>query len=366
MSDLHSQTVALIAKQQTDRLHVRMWLYFICLLVFLTVIVGGATRLTDSGLSITEWAPILGMIPPLSLEDWQIAFEKYKLIPEYSAINQDMTLAGFKYIFWWEWAHRFLGRIIGICVIVPLIAFWMLGKLEEETIPRLVLLLLAGAVQGMVGWWMVSSGLVDRVDVSQYRLAIHLTLACVIFAWAFWIARGLAPHSSEDHSPNLNIWAALIVSAITFQIFLGALVAGLDAGLAFNDWPTMDGAVVPQNLLVLSPGWLNFFENPKMVQFVHRLGAYTLLVLIAAQTIITLKSQSGAVHKRRAVLLLILAIIQASIGIITLVLQVPFYWALVHQGMAVILLGFAVAHWRGLKGAYTPQTAIARGSLPNQ
>ena len=366
MSDIHSQTVASIAKQQTDRFHVRMWLYFICLLVFLTVIVGGATRLTDSGLSITEWAPILGAIPPLSLEDWQVAFEKYKLIPEYQTINQGMSLDEFKYIFWWEWGHRFLGRIIGICVIVPMVIFWMLGKIENDTKPKLLLLLFMGAVQGGVGWWMVSSGLVDRVDVSQYRLAIHLTLACIIFAWAFWIARGLAPHSSEDHSPSLNIWAAIIVCAIIFQIFLGALVAGLDAGLAFNDWPKMDGAVVPENLLVLSPGWLNFFENPKMVQFVHRLGAYTLLILIVAQTFIAMQSQSGAVHKRRAVLLLVLAILQASIGIITLVLQVPFYWALAHQGMAVILLGFAVAHWRGLKGAYTPQTAIARVDMPNQ
>ena len=360
MSDLHSKTAALIAKEQSDRLHVRIWLYFICFLVFLTVIVGGATRLTDSGLSITEWAPILGAIPPLGPEDWEAAFAKYKLIPQYKAINEGMSLGEFKYIFWWEWGHRFLGRIIGICVIVPMIAFWLLGKLEEETKPRLVLLFLAGAVQGMVGWWMVSSGLVDRVDVSQYRLAIHLTLACLIFAWGLWIARGLAPHTDEDHSMGLHVFAAVIVCAIVIQIFLGALVAGLDAGLSFNDWPTMDGALVPEGLFVISPGWLNFFENPKLVQFVHRIGAYGLLILIAAQMIVTLQSESGAVHKRRAGILVVLAVVQAMIGIITLVMQVPFYWALVHQGMAVVVLGFAVAHWRGLKGAYTPQTAIAQ------
>ncbi|MEM7289684.1 MAG: COX15/CtaA family protein, partial [Pseudomonadota bacterium] len=185
-----------------------------------------------------------------------------------------------------------------------------------------------------------------------YRLAVHLTLACLIFAYALWIARGLAPHSDEPVSQSVSKFAVVVFLAIAAQIFLGALVAGLDAGLAFNDWPTMDGAVIPSDLWLQVPVWINAFENPKTVQFIHRMSAYAVVLLVFLQMILAYRSKSGPTHKRRTAVILVLALAQAAIGVITLVLQVPMFWGLVHQGGAVVLLGFAVAHWRGTKGAY--------------
>ena len=342
-----SQTI-----QQRNRKQIRFWLYSICFLVFVMVIVGGATRLTDSGLSITEWQPLLGAIPPLSTSDWLVAFEKYKLIPEYTQINKGMSLEEFKFIYWWEWSHRFLGRFIGLVFFFPLLYFWLSGKLESQLKPKLTALLALGGLQGFIGWWMVSSGLVERVDVSQYRLAVHLVLANIIFAWCLWIARGLSHHSDEPATPTVHNFAPIIVFAVIIQIFLGALVAGLDAGLAFNDWPKMDGAIVPSGLLVQSPAWINFFENPKTVQFVHRCAAYILLALIFVQMLVAWFSSSGGTHKRRTVVLMVFALAQAMIGVVTLVMQVPLFWALLHQGGATILLGASIAHWRGFKGEY--------------
>ena len=343
---------ALGGKLASDRWYVRAWLYIICLLILAIVVVGGATRLTDSGLSITEWKPIHGVIPPLSVADWQEEFEKYRQIPEYQQINNGMSLDEFKFIYWWEWAHRFLGRFIGFAFALPLAFFWLRGMVEDRLKPRLLALLALGGLQGFVGWWMVTSGLVERTDVSQYRLAVHLTLACIIFAYAMWVARGLAPHSADPPSQQLRRLGGFTVAFVLLQIFLGGLVAGLDAGLAFNDWPAMDGAIIPGGLLVQQPAWVNFFENPKTVQFVHRVSGYLLLAFVLAQWVITMLSKAQRQHKARVLLLFALVIIQAAIGIATLVLQVPLGWALLHQGFAVIVLGFAVAHWRGLVGPY--------------
>ncbi len=330
---------------------VRNWLYFVCFLIFVMVIVGGATRLTDSGLSITEWKPLLGAIPPLNTAEWQVAFEKYREIPEYQLINKGMSLDEFKFIYWWEWAHRFLGRFIGLAVFFPLIFFWVTGRLENWIKPRLLVLFVLGGFQGFIGWWMVSSGLTERVDVSQYRLAAHLTLACILFAYTMWLARSLALHSDEPVNEAVSKFAPIVVFAIMLQIFLGALVAGLDAGLAFNDWPTLDGVIIPADLWIQEPAWLNIFENPKTVQFIHRMSAYALLILVLAQMLVAAKSNSGNTHKRRAIVLSVLTLGQAAIGVITLVLQVPLNWGVFHQGGAVVVLGFAVAHWRGVKFA---------------
>jgi heme a synthase len=352
--------IALIKREQHNRILVRGWLYIICALVFVMVIVGGATRLTDSGLSITEWQPIIGAIPPLSHSDWLEAFEKYQQIPQYNQINQGMSLEAFEEIYWWEWTHRFLGRFIGIAVILPLIFFWASGRLEARLKPRLLLLFLLGGLQGFIGWWMVVSGLVDRTDVSQYRLAVHLTLACIIFAYGLWLARGLAPHDSFSGSVRLRLLASFVTMLVLLQIFAGGLVAGLNAGLAFNDWPTMDGAIIPADLLLLEPAWRNFFENPKMVQFVHRSGAYLLVIAMSVQVWFTWKWESDPAHCRRAAILLGLSILQAGIGIVTLMTSVPIAWALLHQAGALVLLGFAIAHWRGLLGAIPPVTALER------
>jgi heme a synthase len=351
-------TTALVDRERRNRALVRWWLYVVCLLVFAMIIVGGATRLTDSGLSITEWKPIHGIIPPLSHQEWMEEFEKYRQIPEYQQINKGMSLLQFQFIYWWEWAHRFLGRIVGVVFLVPLVVLWATGRIENRLKPRLLFLLFLGGLQGFVGWWMVSSGLVDRVDVSQYRLAVHLTLACVIFAYGLWIARGLAPHSPTHAGAALSLMAPVVTMFLLFQIFLGALVAGLDAGLAFNDWPTMDGAVVPGGLFVLEPVWRNFFENPKTVQFIHRIGAYLLVLLIVGQWLIARIGEAPAPVRLRTTIMVWLALAQASLGIVTLVLQVPLPLALAHQAGAAIMLAFAVAHWRAVHGTYAPVTMI--------
>jgi len=347
-----------IRRERTNRAWVRGWLYLVALLILAIVMVGGMTRLTDSGLSITEWKPIHGVIPPLNDTEWLEEFAKYQQIPEYQQVNPGMTLAGFKVIFWWEWAHRLLGRLVGVVFAVPLAIFWLRRMLEPHFKPRLLLMLAFGGLQGAIGWWMVTSGLVDRVDVSQYRLAIHLTLAAAIFAYALWLARGLAKHTAAEAPAGLAIFAAMTTMAILAQLFLGALVAGLDAGLAFNDWPTMDGAIVPTGLDTLEPLWRNWFENPKAVQFNHRIGGYVVALLVAVQFLKSMSSEVDAPHRRRAAILLILVLCQLALGVATLTRQVPLDLALAHQLLAFGLLGFSVAHWRGLTGAVPVRSAI--------
>ena len=338
------------AKAIASRGQVRTWLYFIAFLVALMVIVGGATRLTDSGLSITEWKPVVGAIPPLSVAEWNEEFEKYKQIPEYQKINKGMSLAEFKTIFWWEWSHRFLGRFVGIAFFLPMVFFWTTGRLQSHMMPKLVLLFVLGGLQGAIGWWMVASGLVNRVDVSQYRLAIHLTLASIIFAYAIWLARGLAPHSAGAAPAKLRKQAGEISVLVLFQIYLGGLVAGLDAGLAYNTWPLMDGTIWPGGLHVIEPIWRNYFENPKLVQFLHRMNAYLIFAYVGWHMLHVLTARIDTPHRNRAVLLFLLVTLQAALGIGTLVLQVPIDWALTHQFGAIVVLGFAIAHWRGMRG----------------
>jgi len=341
-----------------NRKLVRGWLYLILLMLFALVIVGGATRLTDSGLSITEWKPIHGVIPPLSAAEWQEEFDLYRQIPQYQQINKGMSLDEFKYIFWWEWAHRLLARGVGFVFALPLVFFWATGRIERGLMPKLAGLLLLGGLQGAVGWWMVASGLVERTDVSQYRLAMHLTLAFVIFAAIMVVARGLAPHSEAPSDEGTRRFAGWLVLAVLFQCFLGALVAGTDAGLTYNTWPLMDGAIIPSDLFVMSPAWVNFFENVKTVQFVHRAGAYALFVLALWHMVAARRKLPGTTHARRALVLFHLVLLQAIVGIVTLVMHMPLHWALLHQGVALVVLGFAAAHWRGTKGAYPLPTEI--------
>ncbi|HEX2146926.1 MAG TPA: COX15/CtaA family protein [Pseudorhizobium sp.] len=346
-------------KRGRDRKAVRIWLGFVIFTLFCLVLVGGATRLTESGLSITEWKPIHGAIPPLSVEEWQEEFQLYKRIPQYQEINRGMSLEEFKGIFWWEWIHRFLARAIGIVFAVPLLYFWLSGKIEPRIRRPLLGLLALGGFQGFIGWWMVSSGLSKLTSVSQYRLAVHLTIACLIFAACVWILRGLSPHS-HDRAPagRAKKGAILLAVLCLVQIYLGALVAGLDTGLSYNTWPLMDGAFVPEGLFLQEPWWINLFENPKTVQFVHRIGAYTLLLVALWHMITMLRLAPGTTHSRRSVVLFALISVQAVIGIMTLLTQVHLHTALMHQGMALVVLGFAIAHWRGFIGAYPPETAI--------
>ena len=333
-----------------DRRHIRIWLYCICVLVFAMVVVGGATRLTDSGLSITEWKPIHGAIPPIGEVEWQEEFAKYKQFPEYEIVNKGMSLSEFKFIFWWEWAHRLLGRFIGVAFFVPLVWFWARGQIEPRLKPRLVGLFALGGLQGGIGWWMVASGLVNRVDVSQYRLAVHLTIACLIFSYALWLARGISPKREAGVAASGQGGVALILVGLGLaQIFLGGLVAGLHAGLTYNTWPLMDGALVPSGMLMQQPLWANFFENIALVQFQHRVGAYVLFGLALWHLFDVRKRTPGSRHAKRAMGAFMAVTSQAVLGIATLLLVVPFWFALAHQALAVAVLGMLVVHAEGFR-----------------
>ena len=348
-----------IDRIERNRRAIRIWLLVVLVAVFALVLVGGATRLTDSGLSITEWKPIHGVIPPLNAEEWQEEFALYQRIPEYSQVNKGMTIEEFKTIFWWEWAHRLIARSIGIIFAVPLAFFWLTGRLERRLRWPLVGILALGGLQGAIGWWMVASGLSKRVDVSQYRLAVHFTVACLIFAAVTWVWRALAPHSGRILAgTGASLFAGLLVFVTLLQVYLGALVAGMDAGLAYNTWPLMDGAIVPDGLAVLQPLWLNAFENAKAVQWLHRMNAYLLVILALVQMISLLASHPGTPHANRGIVFFVLVCLQAAVGVVTLLMAVPIDVALTHQGLALIVLGFGVAHWRGFHGEYARPTDV--------
>ena len=261
----------------------RLWLASLALLIVAMILVGGATRLTDSGLSITEWQPIMGTVPPISEGDWQAAFEAYQQIPEYTELKRGMSLDAFKSIYWWEWAHRLLGRLIGFAFLIPFLGFWAVGYIPRTMLPRLAGLFLLGGLQGAVGWYMVKSGLVARTDVSQYRLAAHLGIAVLILGYTLWLIFGLGANARAGRPlarASGPVWsAAALLGLIYLQILAGALVAGLDAGQGFNTWPLINGAFVPEGLGTLSPWPLDLFENPLTVQFDHRMLAYAVVLV---------------------------------------------------------------------------------------
>lgn len=331
---------------------VQIWLYLVALMIVAVVVVGGATRLTESGLSITEWQPIHGVIPPLNQNEWQEEFAKYKEIPQYEIVNKGMSLAEFKTIFWWEWAHRFLGRLIGVAFFLPLVFFWVTGRIAPGLKGPLVVLFVLGGLQGAIGWWMVASGLVERTDVSQYRLAIHLTFACTILAFTVWLARGLSPLPPPART-GLRVAAVVLLGLVFLQIFLGGLVAGLNAGLTYNTWPLMDGALIPAGLLAQEPAWRNLFENLLTVQFDHRVVGYALVTVALVHAF----QARGSPYARSAGLLAVFVIIQAVLGIATLVLAVPPHVALTHQLGAVVVLWMAVVHVRRMRGSTETQAS---------
>ena len=335
-------------RPQPSATAVGIWLWLVALLVLVMVGVGGATRLTGSGLSITEWRPIMGAIPPLSDADWADAFAKYKQIPQYVEVNKGMRLAEFKSIFWWEWGHRLLGRLIGLVFTLPLAWFWWRGAITPRLGRQLLGLLALGGLQGAMGWYMVMSGLTERVTVSQYRLAAHLGLAIVIFGWLVWIALGLTPqHRRGIRLDTLNAsqhrMAAWLPALVLVQILLGALVAGLKAGLTYNTWPLMDGKLVPDGLLMLSPWYANPFENLTMVQFNHRVTAYVVLAATAWHAWVLQRIADGYVSGS-AWALFAAVLGQAALGIWTLLAVVPLPLGIAHQTGAVIVFGMAVWH----------------------
>lgn len=342
--------------EQASHRVVQLWLAVVAAMVAATAVVGAATRLTGSGLSITEWQPILGVVPPLSDADWQAAFDKYRAIPQYQQINKGMSLAAFQAIYWWEWSHRMLARTIGVVFALPLAVLLLRGAIPRRMVPRLLALLGLGALQGAIGWYMVASGLVERVSVSQYRLALHLAIAFLILGLIVWTMLDLAdprrrPPSLATISGAGRRLAPALVGLCYLQVLLGALVAGLKAGLTYNTWPLMDGAIVPGGLLALSPWWVNLFENPATVQFSHRLVAYV-LAGAAIWHAWRLAGRADDPHVRQtAVLLAALVVAQAALGVWTLLAWVPLWLGLAHQVGALAVVAVAVVHAHAISRA---------------
>jgi cytochrome c oxidase assembly protein subunit 15 len=326
----------------------KVWLAALAALIVAMILVGGATRLTDSGLSITEWKPIVGAIPPLSESDWNEAFAAYQTIPEYTELKRGMSLEEFKTIYWWEWAHRFLGRLIGFAFLVPFVAFWIAGYIPRALLPRLFGLFVLGALQGALGWYMVRSGLTVRTDVSQYRLAAHFGVALGILGYTLWLlfglggARGGRASAQGRSAPRV---AALVLALIFTQMLAGALVAGTDAGMGYNTWPLINGAFVPAGLGEISPWYLNLFENPLTVQFDHRMLGYA--VVLAALLQLAWLALKGASQPLlgSAFTLALFALLQAALGVWTLLLSVPIALGLAHQAGAIAVFAVALYHF---------------------
>ena len=321
----------------------RSWLYLLAGLVLCMVVVGGATRLTHSGLTITEWKPLIGVIPPLSEADWQALFAKYQLIPEYKQVNFGMTLPEFKPLFWWEWSHRFLGRCVGLVAGLGLLWFLAIPGIRRRYWKPLVGIFALGALEGIAGWYMVASGLTERTDVSQYRLTLHLGLATLIIAYTFWTALGIRREMAKVGHGFATALALLLVAAVYGQILLGGFVAGLDAGLTYNTWPLMDGRLIPHGLHAMKPLWANPFENPVTAQFDHRMGAY-LVALLALFNHLSAWQSGDSRLLPSAALVLTAVLAQVALGIWTLLAVVPLPLGLAHQFLAMMLLAAAVFH----------------------
>jgi cytochrome c oxidase assembly protein subunit 15 len=325
---------------------VRLWLYAVAALVLVMVLVGGATRLTESGLSITEWRPVMGTLPPLGEAQWQAEFEKYQAIPQYRQLNQGMSLDAFKTIYWWEWTHRLIGRLIGVAFLLPFLWFLWRGWVGPGLRGRLWFIFGLGALQGAVGWWMVASGLAERVEVSQYRLATHLVLACVIYAAIIWTVQRLGERPAAPIPARIRFSAFGLLILVLAQIYLGALVAGLRAGYIYNTWPLIDGTLVPNaaRLFPETPAWRNFFDNTLTAQFDHRMVAYAIFVcaLLHAFDVARTVKQSWVLTS--ALVLAVAVTVQAALGIWTLLLRVPISLALMHQAMAMLVLTIATTH----------------------
>ncbi|CAN5509646.1 COX15/CtaA family protein [soil metagenome] len=315
-----------------DKKKVVLWLLSGCLLIFLMVVIGGITRLTGSGLSITEWNVVMGAVPPLNEHAWQEAFDKYKQIPQYQKLNYDFELSDFKQIFFWEYLHRLIGRMIGIVFLLPFLYFLWKKKLNREWINKSLLLFALGGFQGFLGWFMVKSGLTERTSVSHYRLAIHLIAAFITFGFTCWFALQLM-YERKEINANRKIYSFLriLLGVVILQLIYGAFTAGLHAGRIANTFPTMDGEWIPSGINALSPGYMNLFENLLTVQFIHRMIAYTIVILIFALWWITRKVNFSS-HQKMSIRICLLAVsVQFLLGIFTLLYHVPVTLAALHQ-----------------------------------
>lgn len=325
---------------------VAIWLWLVAAMVFAMVVVGGVTRLTGSGLSITEWKPIMGALPPFSHADWMDAFEKYKAIPQYRQVNAGMSLGEFQGIFFWEWFHRLLGRLIGLVFAAPFVVFLFMRKVPRRLIGRCVILLGLGGLQGLIGWWMVTSGLSERVDVAPERLTVHLGLALVIFMGLIWT--GLEAWNGEEHSRSPEGWsrgAAILLGAVFFQCLLGGLVAGAKAGFVYTDWPLMNGAVLPP--VEWGKGALAFLHDQALVQFNHRIWAYGLLIGGTVYAVQAWRWRLAEGLGASAFAVAVALWLQAALGVVTLINAVPMWLGGLHQAGAALVLAIATVNlWR--------------------
>lgn len=324
---------------KTDNKRVIYWLFTGCILIFIMVIVGGITRLTDSGLSISNYKLITGTIPPIGEAEWQEAFELYQQYPEFQKLHSHFTLDDFKSIYFWEWLHRVIGRLIGLVFIIPFIYFLATKQLTKATIKKCIVLLILGGFQGFLGWYMVKSGLVDNPDVSHFRLAAHLTTAFLTFAATLWVALDLIfPHKKIVNKKFRNLIIAGYLVLI-LQIIYGAFVAGLKAGLLHNHWPFMnEGKFMHETVYIFEPFYKNLIENPSGIQFIHRTFAYIVVVFILiiwyqAKRMTLTKFQNTAVDS-----LFILVVLQFLLGVLTIIYAVPLWLGIAHQVGAFLLL----------------------------
>jgi len=328
MSDKNNKTIAI-------------WLLCICTLIFAMILLGGVTRLTESGLSMVEWKPVVGWIPPMNETEWQSQFQKYQQSPEYLKKNIGMSLEQFKSIFYFEFSHRVLGRLIGLAFLLPFLYFLIRRKIPRALTPQMVIMFILGGLQGVLGWYMVKSGLVNNPRVSQYRLTAHLVSAITIYSYILWVALGLLKSAATQKLQNLRPvknFSIIVTVLILVQIISGGFVAGTDAGLAYNTFPLMGGKFIPDGLLTVQPAIMNLFENIVTIQFNHRLIAYFLVIVIPVFWFNVLRSQATARTKQIAHIMLVMLVIQVALGISTLLMHVPVSIASMHQGGALVLL----------------------------
>jgi cytochrome c oxidase assembly protein subunit 15 len=351
--------LAATAPHMPNRRAVGVWLLVIAAIIAGMVTVGGLTRLTGSGLSITQWEPIVGVVPPLTKAQWEDAFHQYQRIPQYTRENEGMTLDGFKGIFWWEWSHRLLGRLLGVLFFVPFLWFAWRGDIPRRGWPRMVLLFALGGLQGFVGWWMVESGLEVRVSVSQYRLALHLGVALILLLTILWTAfEYLQPKIPGTRPAPFAKFSGAFVGLVYFQMLLGAIVAGLHAGLIYNTWPSMNGRFFPEGAWFVQPWWQNFTENPGLAQFDHRMGAYLVAASAAAIWWLGIRAKLQGAARFSGALLIVVVACQIVLGIETLLNQAPIALSAIHQATAVALLATALWHFYEVSG----RRAITAGS----
>jgi heme a synthase len=352
---------AAVDRERRRRNHLQTWLWTGAVLTFLTLVIGGITRLTQSGLSIVDWQPIMGVIPPLSDAGWQEAFDRYRQFPEYQQLRQGMSLSEFKFIFFWEYLHRMIARLIGVVFLVPFVVFWARGYFDRKLLGRALLLFALGGLQGFVGWYMVSSGLVDQPHVSHYRLAIHLTIAFSIFAGCVWFALDLRDRSRaqgmETSAKRLMTGGLYALGGLlALQVFWGALVAGLKAGYYFNTFPLMGGSLVPPFVLGMDPPLINLVENPITVQWVHRILG-TVLGLAAITFFLRVwRSAADEPSRRFNVTFLLLILGQYLLGVLTLVFHIPVGLGVAHQAMAMVIFGVWLMWLHHVKNA--PSAAV--------